>query len=232
MARILICDDERDIVRALQIYLATAGFETVECYNAKDAIEVVKRGEADLVLMDVMMPEMDGISAMEEIRRISNLPIILLTAKSEDEDKINGLLAGADDYITKPFSPGVVIARINSNLRRYMTLGGNVKNDNRLRIGGVELDKASKSVFVDGVQVSVTPREYSILQFMMENAGTVFTPKEIYRKVWNEEPFGVENAIAVHVRHIREKIESDPAEPRYLKVVWGRGYLFEGGFDG
>ena len=182
-----------------------------------------------MVLLDIMMPELDGISAMVKIRETSNVPIILLTAKSEDSDKILGLNVGADDYITKPFNPVEVAARVKSQLRRYMQLGGGMVRQECLKVGGIELDDKEKTVTLDGESVALTPTEYEILKLLMQNPGQVFSPREIYRKIWNDLPYGSENTVAVHIRHIREKLEINPAEPRYLKVVWGQGYKMEKG---
>ena len=193
------------------------------------ALEVMEQEDIHLILLDIMMPEMDGISAMVKIREHSNVPIILLTAKSEDTDKILGLNTGADDYITKPFNPVEVTARVRSQLRRYMQLGSRAAAPARYVIGGVELDDSSKEVTLDGEPVALTPLEYEILKLLMENPGKVFSTQTIYEKVWQENPFGSENAVAVHIRHLREKIEINPSDPRYLKVVWGRGYKMEGG---
>lgn len=227
MYQILICDDERDIVNALKIYLSDANYTLHEAYNGKEALETVKREEIHLVLLDIMMPEMDGIETMVKIREESNVPIILLTAKSEDSDKVLGLTVGADDYITKPFNPIEVSARVKSQLRRYMQLGaGNIRPD-ILRCGAIELDDKEKRVTVDGEEVSLTPTEYEILKLLMENQGQVFSPREIYRRIWDDPPYGSENTVAVHIRHLREKLEINPAEPRYLKVVWGQGYKCE-----
>lgn len=228
MYNILICDDEKDIVNALEIYLRSEGYNTVLSYNGKEALEKVKTEEIHLVLMDIMMPVMDGINAMVKIREISNIPVILLTAKGEDTDKVLGLNVGADDYVTKPFNPVEVIARVKSQLRRYMTLGGGAQKQMSVCIGGIELDDALKSVSVDGEKVSLTPTEYEILHLLMANPDKVFSPREIYLKVWKDDPYGTESTVAVHIRHLREKIEINPAEPRYLKVVWGQGYKIEG----
>lgn len=228
MYNILICDDEKDIVNALDIYLKSEGYNTVLSYNGKEALEKVKSEEIHLVLMDIMMPVMDGINAMVKIREISNIPVILLTAKGEDTDKVLGLNVGADDYVTKPFNPIEVIARVKSQLRRYMTLGGGCKKQTTICIGGIELDDSSKSVTVDGEKASLTPTEYEILRLLMSNPDKVFSPREIYYKVWKDDPFGTESTVAVHIRHLREKIEINPAEPGYLKVVWGQGYKIEG----
>ncbi len=229
MYNILICDDEKDIVNALKIYLADANYQLFEAYTGKEALKVIESKEIHLVLMDIMMPEMDGISAMIKIREKSNVPIILLTAKSEDTDKILGLNVGADDYITKPFHPVEVAARVKSQLRRYMQLGGGNMRQTVLSIGGIELDDRAKSVTLDGEVVALTPTEYEILKLLMEHPGQVFAPKDIYQRIWNDLPYGSENTVAVHIRHLREKLEINPAEPRYLKVVWGQGYKMEKG---
>ena len=229
MYNILVCDDERDIVSALQIYLESDGYKVYTAYNGKEAIDVVFNNDIHLILMDIMMPETDGITAMVKIREKSNVPVILLTAKSEDTDKILGLNVGADDYITKPFNPVEMLARVRSQIRRYTRLGGNVvTSENILTIGGVSLNDDSKMVFVDGETVNLTPTEYEILKLLMKNKGRVMSQKEIYESIRNEMAFGAENTIAVHIRHLREKIEINPSEPRYLKVVWAHGYKFEG----
>ena len=225
MYRILVCDDEKDIVSALRIYLTADGYEVVEAYNGKEAVELVRSMEIHLILMDIMMPVMDGISAMVKIREQNNVPVILLTAKGEDTDKVLGLTVGADDYVTKPFNPVELQARVKSQLRRYMKLGGgNIKNDT-VSIGGIELDDKAKEVTLDGV--SLTRTEYDILKLLLEHKGQVFSPAQIYQSVWNDVAYGTENTVAVHIRHLREKLEYDPANPRYLKVVWGRGYKIE-----
>lgn len=231
MYNILVCDDERDIVSALKIYLEAEGYSIYTAYNGNEAVKAVEESEIHLVLMDIMMPECDGITAMVKLREISNIPVILLTAKSEDTDKILGLNVGADDYVTKPFNPVEVIARVKSQLRRYMTLGGGKKSEpeNGYTIGNIELNDKSKQVFVDGEEVSLTPTEFEILKLLMKNAGQVLSPKEIYKKVWGGEALGAESTVAVHIRHLREKIEINPAEPRYLKVVWAHGYKMEKG---
>lgn len=229
MYKIMICDDEKDIVRALDIYLKAEGYSTVLCYSGKEALEAMHKEEIHLVLMDIMMPEMDGISAMVEMRAFSNVPVILLTAKSEDTDKILGLNVGADDYITKPFNPVEVLARVKSQLRRYMMLGGTQNTQNALQLGGITLDNCEKSVTVDGEPVFLTPTEYEILHLLMQHPNQVFSPTEIYKEVWKDDPFGAESTVAVHIRHLREKLEIDPAAPRYIKVVWGQGYKIEGG---
>lgn len=229
MYNILICDDEKDIVNALKIYLSDANYCLFEAYTGAEALKVMEQHEIHLVLMDIMMPVMDGITAMVKLRERSNVPVIFLTAKSEDTDKILGLNIGADDYITKPFNPVEVAARVRSQLRRYMQLGGGNLRSEKLVIGDIELDDKAKSVTLDGEPVSLTPTEYEILRLLMEHAGQVFAPKEIYQKIWNDLPYGSENTVAVHIRHLREKLEINPAEPRYLKVVWGQGYKMEKG---
>lgn len=227
MYNILICDDEKDIVNALKIYLYDANYTLFEAFNGKEALKVIEENEIHLVLLDIMMPEMDGISAMMKIREKSNVPVILLTAKSEDTDKVLGLNVGADDYITKPFNPIEVSARVRSQLRRYMQLGAGNITPETVKIGGIELDDKEKTVTLDGDEVSLTPTEYEILKLLMQNPGQVFSPKEIYQKIWKDLPYGSENTVAVHIRHLREKLEINPAEPRYLKVVWGQGYKCE-----
>ncbi len=228
MYNILICDDDKDIVNALLIYLNDPNYKLFSAYNGYQALEVIGKHEIHLVLMDIMMPELDGISAMVRIREMSNVPIILITAKSEDSDKILGLTVGADDYITKPFNPNEVAARVKSQLRRYMQLGSGQGGEQRIVIGAVEIDDFAKSVTVDGDPITLTPKEYEILKLLMKNPNRVYSPKEIYRTVWQDEPFNSDSTVAVHIRHIREKIELDPAEPRYLKAVWGHGYMIEG----
>ena len=230
MHTILICDDDRDIVSALKIYLTSEGYQTVEAYNGEEALAAVRGGNIDLILMDVMMPKLDGIRATAKLREEGNIPIILLTAKSEDSDKVLGLNIGADDYITKPFNPIEVLARVKSQLRRYTTLGGQRRGEERpqvLRNGGIEVDDGAKSVTVDGEPVSLTPIEYNILLLLIKNPGRVFSTGQIYERVWNDPALGSENTVAVHIRHLREKLEIDPADPRYIKVVWGLGYKME-----
>ena len=229
MYNILICDDEQDIVNALKIYLSSPDLTLYEAHTGQEALEVMKQVDIHLILMDVMMPVMDGISAMVKIRETSNVPVILLTAKSEDTDKILGLNTGADDYITKPFNPVEVTARVRSQLRRYLQLGGRTSAPETYRIGGIELDDREKTVTLDGEPASLTPKEYEILKLLMANPGKVYSPKELYQQVWKDAPYGSENTVAVHIRHLREKIEINPAEPRYLKVVWGQGYKMEKG---
>lgn len=231
MYNILICDDDRDIVSALDIYLTSEGYATVKAYDGLEALELVKEHDIHLILMDVMMPNLDGIRATAKLRESTNIPIILLTAKSEDTDKILGLNIGADDYITKPFNPVEVIARVKSQLRRYTTLGGRSKvaedNSAVFSNGGITMDDNAKSVTVDGEQVSLTPIEYNILLLLMKHPGRVFSTGQIYEQVWNDPSLGSENTVAVHIRHLREKVEIDPANPRYIKVVWGLGYKME-----
>jgi len=224
MYNILICDDEKDIVSALQIYLTADNYQLYTASNGAEAVKLADELELHLILMDVMMPVMDGIAAMRRIREKHNTPIILLTAKGEDIDKIMGLNHGADDYVTKPFNPVELQARVKSQLRRFMQLGGGTVKSSQIRIGGILLDDKEKSVTVDGEPISLTPTEYEILLLLMRDPGQVFSPKAIYRKIWQDNGYGSENTIAVHIRHIREKLEIDPANPRYLKVVWGQGY--------
>ena len=227
MYNILVCDDERDIVNALKIYLNDPEYRILTAYNGREAVEAVRREDVHLCLLDIMMPDTDGIRALSMIREFSNVPVIFLTAKSEDTDKILGLNLGADDYITKPFSPLEVTARVRSQLRRYLTLGGRAKEPETAAVGGIELDDRAKSVTCDGEPVSLTPIEYEILKLLITHPGQVFSPREIYGQVWHETPLGSDNTVAVHIRHLREKLEINPAEPRYLKVVWGQGYKME-----
>ena len=230
MYHILICDDEKDIVSALKIYLNAEGYQTFPAYTGKEALDILEKEEIHLVLMDIMMPEMDGISALVKLREQYNLPVILLTAKSEDSDKVLGLNVGADDYVTKPFNPVEVIARVKSQLRRYMQLGsGIVQEKMTLKVGNIEMDDSAKIVTRDGEVVNLTPTEYDILRMFLKNPGHVLSPKEIYKEVWKDEPYGAESTVAVHIRHLREKIEINPADPRYLKVIWGRGYKLDRG---
>lgn len=232
MYTILICDDDRDIVAALKIYLTAEGYRTLEAYNGREALDIISRETVHLALLDIMMPGLDGLAATAALREKSNIPVILLTAKSEDTDKVLGLSIGADDYVTKPFNPMEVIARVRSQLRRYTMLGGMSgieKKPSVISIDGVEIDDDAKTVTLDGEPVNLTPIEYSILKLLMENAGKVFSYTRIYELVWKDPAWGAENTVAVHIRHIREKLEINPAEPRYLKVVWGQGYKFEKG---
>ena len=227
MYKVLICDDQPDIVNALKIYLKPEGYELLTAQNGKEALELAS--QADLILMDIMMPVMDGIVATDKIREFSNVPIILLTAKSETEDVVLGLNVGADDYITKPFVPVEVLARVRSQLRRYGMQATKTEEQGNLMVGGIALNDREKTVTVDGEPVSLTPMEYNILKLLMENPNRVYSSKEVYRIVWQEMPMGNEGAVSVHIRHLREKIEIDPGNPRYIKVVWGQGYKMEGG---
>ena len=220
MQHILVCDDEEDIVAALKIYLEADGYCVHAAYTGADALKIVREEPVQLALMDIMMPGMDGITAMAKLREFSNIPVILLTAKSEDSDKILGLSVGADDYITKPFNPVEVLARVKSQLRRFLP--------SVISVGGIELDHDAKRVTLDGEPVALTPKEYDILYYLMQHPGKVYTPAELYSAVWNEAPVGIDNTVAVHIRHLREKLEIDPSNPRYLKVVWGKGYKLEG----
>lgn len=229
MYNILICDDQKDIVNALKIYLSAEDYHLFEAYNGEQALQTVQKEDIHLILLDVMMPVMNGITATTKIREISNVPIILLTAKSETEDMVLGLNVGADDYITKPFVPVEVLARIRSHLRRFATLGSKAEeNEAELIIGGIVLNDRTKTVTVEGEAVNLTPTEYSILRLLMQNPGKVYSTTALYEAVWQEVALGSEGAVAVHIRHLREKIEINPSEPRYLKVVWGQGYKIEG----
>ena len=227
MYNIIVCDDEKDIVSALEIYLTAEGYHVFRAENGRDALTLAQNEDVHLMLLDVMMPQMDGLETLTRLREFSNIPVILLTAKSEDSDKILGLNVGADDYVTKPFNLVEVLARVRSQLRRYLQLGAGSVRPASIVIGGIELDDSAKTVTVDGEPVALTPKEYDILRFLMTNAGAVFTPAEIYRRVWGDIPLNAAGAIAVHIRHLREKLEIDPAEPRYIKVVWGKGYKME-----
>lgn len=231
MYNILVVDDDKEIVESIEIFLRNEGYNVYKAYNGLEALDILVNKEVHLILMDIMMPKLDGIKATIKIREEKNIPIILVSAKSEDTDKIMGLNIGADDYITKPFNLLELIARVKSNLRRYITLGTynneNVNNKEVLISGGLELNTSTKEVKVDGQVVKVTPIEFKILNLLLANKGRVFSIDEIYERVWNEESFNVENTVAVHIRRIREKIEINPKEPRYLKVVWGVGYKIE-----
>ena len=230
MYNILICDDQPDIVNALKIYLTPEGYNLLTASTGREALELARREDLHLILLDIMMPQMDGITATAMIREFSNVPIILLTAKSETEDKVLGLNVGADDYITKPFVPVEVLARIRSQLRRYAQWGSvPQKSEQVLTIGGITLDDRTKTVHVEEEAVSLTPTEYAILHLLMANPGKVYSSKSLYEAVWQEAALGSEGAVAVHIRHLREKIEINPSEPRYIKVVWGQGYKMEGG---
>ncbi len=229
MHNILICDDQPDIVNALKIYLTPEGYNLFTANTGLQALETVQNEDIHLVLLDIMMPEMDGITAAAKIREFSNVPIIFLTAKSETEDVVLGLNVGADDYITKPFVPVEVLARVRSHLRRYDKLGSRApEREDELTLGGITLNDRTKAVTVEGEPVALTPTEYSILRLLMTHPGKVYSTKALYEAVWQEAAFGSEGAVAVHIRHLREKIEINPSEPRYLKVVWGQGYKIEG----
>ena len=230
MNNILICDDEQDIVNALKIYLSDPSYTRFEAHNGREALEIVNREDIHLILLDIMMPEMDGMEALAKLREDSNIPVIFLTAKSEDTDKILGLNVGADDYITKPFSPLEVTARVKSQLRRYLQLGGHREREDVYTVGGIELDDRAKLVTTDGEPVSLTPTQYEILRLLITHPGKVFSPREIYESVWQDAFIGSDNTVAVHIRHLREKLEINPGEPRYLKVVWGQGYKIDADF--
>lgn len=227
MKNILVCDDDKDIVNSLRIYLKMEGFNVLLAYNGLEAVNVIKNNDVQIVVMDIMMPIMDGIEAMEKIRKYSNVPVILLTAKSEDIDKISGLNDGADDYITKPFNPIELIARVKSQIRRYTQLGTVVDSPSVIKVGGIVLDDNSKKITIDGEEVKFTPTEYDVLKLFMSNTGKVFSPDEIYENIWDGSPMGAQNVMAVHIRHLREKIEINPSDPIYIKVVWGHGYKME-----
>ena len=226
MYNILVCDDDRDIVSALTVYLTGEGYRVLPAYTGQEALDWMEREEVHLILMDIMMPVLDGLGAIEKLRERSNVPVILLTAKSEDCDKVQGLNLGADDYVTKPFSPTEVLARVKSQLRRYTVLGGR-QEETLLINGGIEMNDRDKRVTVDGQERSLTPLEYSILHLLMLHPGQVFSTRQLYEQVWKDTFYGSENTVAVHIRHLREKIEIDPGNPRYLKVVWGVGYKME-----
>lgn len=229
MYHVLICDDQPDIVSALKIYLKPEGYTLHEASTGLEALEIVKKNNIHLILLDIMMPGMDGITTAAKIRKFSNVPILFLTAKSETEDIVLGLNVGADDYITKPFVPVEVLARVRSHLRRYAMLGSRLEEQaEQITIGGITLNDRTKAVTVDGNPVALTPTEYSILKLLMCNPGQVYSTKALYEAVWQEAPFGSEGAVAVHIRHLREKIEINPSDPRYIKVVWGQGYKMEG----
>ena len=227
MYQILLCDDEKDIVTALEIYLRNDDYKIFKAYNGADALKILTEEEIHLVLLDIMMPHMDGIAALTKLREFSNVPVILLTAKSEDIDKVLGLTVGADDYITKPFNPIELQARVKSQLRRYMQLGGVKTQSDVYSVGGIVLNPITKEVTLDSDPIALTRIEYNILLFLMQHVGQSFTPREIYQNVWHDNAYGEESTVAVHIRHLREKIEYNPAEPRYLKAVWGRGYKLD-----
>ena len=231
MYNILVVDDDKEIVGAIEIYLKKEGYNILKAYNGEEALDIVNNNDIHLIILDIMMPKKDGLETLEEIRKDKTIPVILLSAKSEDYDKIGGLNSGADDYITKPFNPLELIARVNSSLRRYVSFGSLKKeeesNKKIYKTGGLEVDDETKKVLVDGKEVKLTATEFNILKFLLQNKGKVYSIPQIYENVWNEEGFGAENIIAVHIRHIREKIEINPKEPRYLKVIWGVGYKIE-----
>ena len=224
---ILVCDDDKAIVDAIEIYLTNEGYKIFKAYDGQEALDIIEENEVHLIIMDIMMPRMDGLRATMKIREENNIPVIMLSAKSEDTDTIMGLNMGADDYITKPFNPLELIARIRSQLRRYTTLGSLETRTNVFKTGGLEIDDESKTITVDGDEVHLTPVQYKILRLLTANAGRVFSIDEIYEKVWKETAFSPENTVSVHIRKIREKIEINPKEPKYLKVVWGIGYKVE-----
>ena len=231
MYNILVVDDDKEIVGAIEIYLKNEGYNILKAYNGEEALNVINKNEVHLIILDIMMPKKDGLETLEELRKTKNIPVILLSAKSEDYDKIGGLNQGADDYITKPFNPLELIARVKSQLRRYVSFGSLNKEENQgekiYSTAGLVLDDDTKKVTVDGKEVKLTATEFNILKFLLVNKGKVYSIPQIYENVWNEEGFGAENIIAVHIRHIREKIEINPKEPRYLKVIWGVGYKIE-----
>lgn len=228
MYNILVCDDDKEIVEAIQIYLSKEGYNILKAYNGEEALKIIKNNEIHLIILDIMMPKINGIKVAEEIRKDKGIPIIMLSAKSEDYDKINGLNIGADDYVTKPFNPLELIARVNSQIRRYTTLGSIKKEEENLyKTGGLVINDDTKEVLIDEKPIKLTPTEFNILKFLTKNKGIVFSIEQIYENVWEDEAYGAENIIAVHIRHIREKIEINPKEPKYLKVIWGIGYKIE-----
>lgn len=231
MYNILVCDDDKEIVSAIEIYLSKEGYNIVKAYDGKEALEKLEMNEIHLIILDIMMPEMDGITVANEVRKNKSIPIIMLSAKSEDYDKVSGLNNGADDYITKPFNPMELIARVNSQIRRYTRLGSIAdkenENKNIYKSGELIIKDDTKQVTVDGVEIKLTPTEYNILKFLTKNKGKVYSIEQIYENVWEDEAYGADNIIAVHIRHIREKIEINPKEPKYLKVIWGIGYKIE-----
>ncbi len=235
MYNILVVDDDKEIVNAIEIYLSQEGYHIIKAYDGEEALEKLKENEIHLIILDIMMPNKDGIETLQEIRKDKTIPVIMLSAKSEDYDKIAGLNTGADDYVTKPFSPLELIARVKSNIRRYVDFSHandtNGKNKNQkekvLKTGTLEMNDETKKVMVDGKDIKLTATEYNILKFLLENKGKVYSIEQIYENVWNEESYGAENIIAVHIRHIREKIEINPKDPKYLKVIWGIGYKVE-----
>jgi len=229
MYNILVCDDDKEIVKAIEIYLSKEGYNVLKSYNGEEALKILKNNTIHLIILDIMMPVKDGIETLKEIREKEIIPVIMLSAKSEDEDKINGLNLGADDYVTKPFNPLELIARVNSGIRRYTKLGNmeSIENKNIYKTGELIINDDLKTVIVEGKEVKLTPTEYNILKFLTKNKGNVYSIEQIYENVWNDEAYSAENIIAVHIRHIREKIEINPKEPKYLKVIWGIGYKIE-----
>ena len=229
MYNILVCDDDKEIVKAIEIYLAKEGYNVFKAYDGNECLEILQKNKVQLVILDIMMPKKDGIETINEIREKYSIPVIMLSAKSEDEDKIKGLDMGADDYVTKPFNPQELIARVNSLLRRYTKLGSAVEaeEENIFRVGDLEIDDNLKQVKINDQEIKLTPTEYKILKFLTENKGKVYSINQIYKNIWAEDCYGAENIIAVHIRHIREKIEINPKEPKYLKVIWGVGYKIE-----
>ena len=226
---ILVCDDDKEIVDAIEIYLLKEGYKVEKAYDGEQALEILHNKKIDLMVIDVMMPKLDGIRATFQVRKTSSIPIIILSAKTEDADKILGLNVGADDYVTKPFNPLELVARVKSQLRRYTTLSSSGQGETTYEAGGLVINDDLKKVTVDGEEVKLTPIEYNILLLLMKNKGKVYSISQIYEEIWNEEAIGADNTVAVHIRHIREKIEINPKEPRYLKVVWGVGYKIEAG---
>lgn len=224
---ILVCDDDKEIVDAIEIYLMQEGYNIIKAYDGEMALDILSKEKVDLIIIDVMMPKLDGIHATLQIRKESSVPIIILSAKTEDSDKILGLNIGADDYVTKPFNPLELVARVKSQLRRVEVLSNNIQSDVIYKAGGLEINDDLKKVTVDGEEVRLTPIEYNILLLLIKNKGKVYSINQIYENIWNEEAIGADNTVAVHIRHIREKIEINPKEPRYLKVVWGVGYKIE-----
>ncbi len=231
MYNILICDDDKEIVKAIEIYLSKEGYHILKAYNGKEALQIIKEQEVHLLILDIMMPEMDGMTVANLVRKDKKIPIIMLSAKSEDYDKIAGLNEGADDYVTKPFNPLELIARVNSQIRRYTSLGSiaqtEQENENIYQTGELRIDDNTKQVLMEGKEIKLTPTEYNILKFLIKNKGKVYSIEQIYENVWEDEAYGAENLIAVHIRHIREKIEINPRDPKYLKVIWGIGYKIE-----
>lgn len=231
MYNILICDDDKEIVKAIEIYLSKEGYHILKAYNGKEALKIIEEQEIHLLILDIMMPEMDGMAVASQVRKDKKIPIIMLSAKSEDYDKIAGLNEGADDYVTKPFNPLELIARVNSQIRRYTSLGSiaqhEKENENIYQTGDLLIDDNTKQVMIEGKEIKLTPTEYNILKFLIKNKGKVYSIEQIYENVWEDEAYGAENLIAVHIRHIREKIEINPRDPKYLKVIWGIGYKIE-----